>query len=78
MIMSHYAVSDPNDLEIAQESQPLHIKDIADKLGVDSEVLEYYGKVKAKLPLDLIDEKKVEESEDVDAEFVFEGKIDKD
>ena len=50
------------DLEIAQESQPLHIKDIAEKLGVDSEVLEYYGKVKAKLPLDLIDEKKVEES----------------
>ena len=47
------------DLEIAQKAQPLHIKDIARKLNVDEDHLEYYGKYKSKLPLSLIDEKKV-------------------
>ncbi len=46
------------DLEIAQKAQPLHIKEIARKLNVDEDHLEYYGKYKSKLPLSLIDEKK--------------------
>jgi formate--tetrahydrofolate ligase len=47
------------DLEIAQKAKPLHIKQIAQKLHVDEDHLEYYGKYKAKLPLSLIDEEKV-------------------
>jgi len=36
-----------------------HINDIARKLGIDPELLEHYGKYKAKLPLSLIDEDKI-------------------
>ncbi len=49
----------PSDIEIAQNAPILHIKKIAEKLGIDEEQLEYYGKYKAKLPLNLMDEKKV-------------------
>lgn len=38
------------------------IKEIAHKLGIDEDDLHYYGRYKAKLPLSLIDEKKVAES----------------
>ena len=48
------------DLEIAQSAKIKHINTIADKIGIDQDDLEYYGKYKAKLPLNLIDEKKVE------------------
>ncbi len=37
------------DIEIAREAKKLHIRDIAKKLGVGEEDLEYYGKYKAKL-----------------------------
>ena len=47
------------DIEIAQQNTMSHIKTIAQKLKIDAEYLEYYGKYKAKLPLHLIDEKKV-------------------
>ena len=49
-----------SDLEIAQEANLLHIREIAGKLGVAEDNIEMYGKYKAKLPLNLIDEKKVQ------------------
>jgi formate--tetrahydrofolate ligase len=52
----------PSDLEIAQSANIQHIKNIAAKIGIDAEELEYYGKHKAKLPLHLIDEEKVKKS----------------
>jgi formate--tetrahydrofolate ligase len=48
-----------SDIEIAQNAEMKHINEIALKLGVDKDYLEHFGKYKAKLPLDLIDEKKV-------------------
>lgn len=50
------------DLEIAHEYTMLHIRDMAAKLNVCKEDVEYYGKYKAKLPLKLIDEDKVKSS----------------
>lgn len=49
------------DIDIAQAADILHIKNIAAKLQIDEEELEYYGKYKAKLPLKLIDEEKVKQ-----------------
>ena len=43
-----------SDIEIAQQASPLHIRDIAAKLGIDEDDLEYYGKYKAKLSEELI------------------------
>ncbi|MEX2349292.1 MAG: formate--tetrahydrofolate ligase [Flavobacteriaceae bacterium] len=43
------------DLDIARKARPLHIGTIAEKLGIDPEHIEMYGKHKAKLPLRLID-----------------------
>ncbi|WBX76190.1 formate--tetrahydrofolate ligase [Tenacibaculum ovolyticum] len=50
------------DIEIAQSKDLQHIKYIAEKLNVKEDDLEMYGKYKAKLPLDLIDEEKVREN----------------
>lgn len=47
------------DIEIAQSKKPLHIKNVAQKLGIDEDDLDMYGKYKAKLPLYLIDDEKV-------------------
>ncbi|MCL7753632.1 formate--tetrahydrofolate ligase [Polaribacter sp. Z022] len=47
------------DIEIAQAKKLNHIKNIAKKLEVDEDSLEMYGKYKAKLPLTLIDDKKI-------------------
>lgn len=47
------------DIEIAQKTSLIHIKEIASKLKIEEDDLELYGKYKAKLPLDLIDEKEV-------------------
>ena len=38
-----------SDIEIAQEATLLHIRDVAAKLGIEEDDLEYYGKYKAKL-----------------------------
>ncbi len=38
-----------SDIEIAQEAKMLHIRDVAEKVGITEEDLEYYGKYKAKL-----------------------------
>ena len=43
----------PSDIEIAQNATMLHIKEIAKKINIEEDDLEYYGKYKAKLPLKL-------------------------
>ncbi|RAR48505.1 formate--tetrahydrofolate ligase [Flavobacterium lacus] len=43
----------PSDIAIAQNTKMLHIKEIAEKINIPEESLEYYGKYKAKLPLEL-------------------------
>ena len=50
------------DLQIAQSVKEEHIRDIAAKLNIKEESLEFYGTNKAKLPLTLIDEEKVAKS----------------
>jgi len=50
------------DIEIAQKNEMSHIKYVAEKLNIEEDDLEYYGKYKAKLPLSLIDEEKVAKS----------------
>lgn len=47
------------DLQIAQSVEMLHINKVAAKLNISEDNLEQYGKFKAKLPLDLIDDAKV-------------------
>lgn len=46
------------DIEIAQEAKMLHIRDVAAKLGITEDGLEYYGKYKAKLADSLWEEVK--------------------
>ncbi len=50
------------DIEIANSVQMLPIAEIASKVGIEADDLEMYGKYKAKLPLSLIDRKKIEQS----------------
>lgn len=50
------------DIDIAQQVNGKHIREIAAKLGIAEEHLEYYGKDKAKLPLTLIKQEKIEQS----------------
>ena len=45
-----------SDIEIAQEAKPEHIRDIAAKLGLTEDDLEYYGKYKAKIDYSLLNE----------------------
>ena len=52
----------PSDIEIAQGCTMQHIETIAEKLKLDKDDLELYGKYKAKLPLKVIDEKKIAEN----------------
>lgn len=47
------------DIEIAQSVKEIHIRDIAAKLKIQEDDLEYYGSNKAKLPLHLIDDQKL-------------------
>lgn len=51
-----------NDLSIAQKATLTHIKNIAAQLNIDDEDLIYYGKYKAKIPLDYINEEKAQKS----------------
>ncbi|MFD0993393.1 formate--tetrahydrofolate ligase [Tenacibaculum geojense] len=48
-----------SDIAIAQSKQLKHIKEIAKKLNVKEDDLEMYGKYKAKLPLELINEETI-------------------
>ncbi|SEB95179.1 Formate-tetrahydrofolate ligase [Tenacibaculum sp. MAR_2009_124] len=47
------------DIEIAQAKELQHIKHIAKRLDVDEDDLEMYGKYKAKLPLNLINDENI-------------------
>lgn len=44
-----------SDIEIAQKAKCLPVTEIAKKLSIDQDDLEFYGKYKAKLPLSLVD-----------------------
>jgi formate--tetrahydrofolate ligase len=44
-----------SDIEIAQEAKMLHIREVAKKLDIEEDYLEYYGKYKAKISLTLWD-----------------------
>lgn len=46
------------DIDIAKKVKLQHINQIAEKLHIHSDQLEHYGKYKAKLPLDLINDEK--------------------
>ena len=48
------------DIEIAQEAKMLHIREVAEKLGITEDELELYGKYKAKLSDELIERVKDE------------------
>jgi len=52
----------PSDIEIAQKANMKPIREIAENLGIDENDLEQYGRYKAKLPLNLINETKVAQS----------------
>ncbi len=52
----------PTDLDIARKVQLKHIAEVAAQLDISEDDLYLYGKFKAKLPLDLIDENKVKQS----------------
>ena len=55
-----------SDIEIAQANKITHIKNIAKKLNISEDDLDLYGKYKAKLPLNLIDENIEDVDFDVD------------
>jgi len=42
------------DIEIAQEAKVQHIEKIAEKIGLSRDDLDFYGKYKAKIPLDVL------------------------
>lgn len=50
------------DIDIARKAKIKPIKEIATKLGIDESQIEPYGHDKAKLPLHLIDENKIDQS----------------
>ena len=50
------------DMKLPRQIKLKHINDIASQLGIDAEKLFHYGKYKAKLPIDLIDEEKIKKS----------------
>ena len=47
-----------SDIQIAQESTPLRIADIAEAAGIKEDYVEYYGKYKAKIDYNILEEKK--------------------
>lgn len=55
-------MSFPSDLQIAQQARMQHINAIGEKLGINADDLELYGKYKAKLPLNLINDDRIKKS----------------
>ncbi len=51
-----------SDIQIAQAAKLSPIREVAAKLGIGEDDLELYGKYKAKIPLNLIDEEKIKKS----------------
>ena len=49
-----------SDIEIAQESKTLHIREIGKKLGLTEDDLEFYGKYKAKIDYNLLKTHKID------------------
>ena len=47
-----------SDIEIAQENVMLPIKEIAEKVGLTADDIEYYGKYKAKVDYNILKQKK--------------------
>ena len=47
-----------SDIQIAQEAKMEHIKNVAEKLGLSEDDIEYYGKYKCKISLDVYDKVK--------------------
>ena len=45
-----------SDIEIAQETEMLHITKIAEKAGIEGKYLEQYGNYKAKIDYNLLNE----------------------
>src|ERR1043166_3590042 len=43
----------PSDIEIAQRTKMRPIEDVAAELGLERDELDFYGKYKAKIPLDI-------------------------
>ena len=50
------------DIEIAQKVTALQIREVAKRINIPEENLEYYGNEKAKLPLSLIQEQNIDQS----------------
>ncbi|MDY2628955.1 MAG: formate--tetrahydrofolate ligase, partial [Lachnospiraceae bacterium] len=46
-----------SDIEIAQEATPIHIREVAAKIGLSEDDIELYGKYKAKVDYNLMDTK---------------------
>ncbi len=46
------------DIQIAQEAKPVHIREIAEKIGLNGDQIELYGKFKAKVDYNLIKDSK--------------------
>ena len=51
-----------SDIQIARECELKPIGEIASQLGIDPEQIEPYGRYMAKVPVELIDEKRVKKS----------------
>jgi formate--tetrahydrofolate ligase len=51
-----------SDIQIAQACKLKHIREISAKLGISEDDIEMYGKFKAKLPLNLINEKNIKKN----------------
>jgi formate--tetrahydrofolate ligase len=51
-----------SDIQIAQSCKLKHIREIASKLGISEDDIEMYGKYKAKLPLNLINEENIKKN----------------
>ena len=58
----------PKDIEIAQAAKVQHIEKIAEKIGLTRDDLEFYGKYKAKVPLEVL--KKFDKNKDGKLIFV--------
>lgn len=52
----------PSDIEIAQKAQMKHITTVSSYLNINEDEIEMYGKYKAKLPLHLINQEKINNS----------------
>ncbi len=50
------------DFELAKEAKMLHINAIAEKLNINPDDLDLYGRYKAKIPLEYINEERAKKN----------------